>query len=172
MMTDQQQEFVQQVYKAQGILFRICNVYARDAEKRNDLRQEMLLQLWRSYPSFRKDSAFSTWMYRVALNTALMQSRKEKRESRSLPIDDVPASEVPREEHEDDEGVRLLYECIQELPALDRAIVLLHLEERTGEEIADIIGVSRGNVGVRLVRLKERLRRALEAKGIRKEALP
>lgn len=172
MMTDQQQEFVKQVYKAQGILFRICNVYARDAANRNDLRQEMLLQLWRSYPSFRKDSAFSTWMYRVALNTALMHSRKEKRESRSLPIDDVPASEVPCEEHEDDEGVRLLYECIQELPALDRAIVLLHLEERTGEEIANIIGVSRGNVGVRLVRLKERLRRALEAKGIREETLP
>jgi RNA polymerase sigma-70 factor, ECF subfamily len=171
MMTDQQQEFVQQVYKAQGILFRICNVYARDAERRNDLRQEMLLQLWRAYPSFRKDSAFTTWMYRVALNTALMYSRKEKREPRSLPIDDVPASEVPREEHKDDERVRALYECIQELPVLDRGIVLLHLEERTSEEIAEIIGVSRGNVGVRLVRLKERLRRALEAKGIRKETL-
>jgi RNA polymerase sigma-70 factor, ECF subfamily len=171
-MTDQQQEFVQQVHGAQGILFRICNVYARGAENRDDLRQEMLLQLWRSYPSFRKDSAFSTWMYRVALNTALMHSRREKKAPRSLPIDGIPASDVPREEQEDNEKVRVLYECIQELPAIDRAIVLLHLEERTSEEIAEIIGVSRGNVGVRLVRLKERLRRALEAKGIRKDALP
>lgn len=170
MMTDQQ-EFVQQVYKAQGILFRICSVYTRDAENRNDLWQESLLQLWRSYPSFRKDSAFSTWMYRVALNTALMYSRKEKRGSPSLPFDDVPASEFPREEHEDDEGVRLLYECIQELPALDRAIVLMHLEEGTNEEIAHILGVNPGNVSVRLTRLKGRLRRALEAKGIRKETL-
>jgi RNA polymerase sigma-70 factor (ECF subfamily) len=171
MMTDQQQEFVQQVYKAQGILFRICKVYAWDAENRNDLWQEMLLQLWRSYPSFRKDSAFTTWMYRVALNTALMYSRKKKKESRALPIDNVPASEVPREEHEDDEGVRVLYECIQELAALDRAIVLLHLEERTNEEIAHILGLNPGNVSVRLTRLKGRLRRALEAKGIRKETL-
>jgi RNA polymerase sigma factor (sigma-70 family) len=170
-MTEQQQEFVQQVYNSQGILFRICSVYARDAESRNDLRQEMLLQLWRSYPSFRGESTFSTWMYRVALNTALMNFRKEKREHQSLPIDNIPVSEIPREENEDNEGVRLLYACIQELPALDRAIVLLHLEERTNEEIARILGVNPGNVSVRLVRLKARLRRALEERGIRKETL-
>ena len=170
-MTDKQQEFIQQVYKAQGILFRICNVYARDAENKNDLMQEMLLQLWRSYPSFRMDSAFSTWMYRVALNTALMYSRKEKRGSRSLPIDAVPAGEIPREEHEDEEGVHLLYECIQGLPVVDRAIVLLHLEERTNEEIAHILGLNPGNVSVRLTRVKGRLRHALVAKGIRKETL-
>jgi RNA polymerase sigma-70 factor (ECF subfamily) len=110
-------------------------------------------------------------MFRVALNTALMYSRKKKKESRALSIDDVPANEIPREEHEDDEGVRLLYECIQKLPALDRAIVLLHLEERTNDQIAHILGVNPGNVGVRLTRLKGRLRSALEAKGIRKEAL-
>lgn len=170
-MTDQQEEFVQQIYEAQGILFRICNIYVRDADTRNDLLQEMLLQLWRSYPSFRKDSAFSTWMYRVALNTAMMYSRKEKRGSRSLPIDAVPARDLPREEHRDDEDVRMLYECIQQLPSLDRAIVLLHLEESTNEEIAQILGLNPGNVSVRLTRLKGRLRHALEAKGIRKESL-
>ena len=80
-------------------------------------------------------------------------------------------SEVPREEHADDEGVRFLYRCIQELPALDRAIVLLHLEEWSNEEIAHILGLNPGNVSVRLTRLKGRLRQSLEAKGIRKEAL-
>ena len=170
-MTEQQKEFVQQVYNSQGILFRICSVYARDAESKNDLRQEILLQLWRSYPSFRGESTFSTWMYRVALNTALMDFRKEKREPQSLHIDNIPMNEIPHEEHEDDEGVRLLYSCIQELPALDRAIVLLHLEEKTHDEIAHILGVNPGNVSVRLLRLKVRLRRSLEARGIRKETL-
>jgi RNA polymerase sigma-70 factor (ECF subfamily) len=170
-MTEQQQEFVQHVYNSQGILYRICNVYARDAESRNDLRQEMLLQLWRSYPLFRGESTFSTWMYRVALNTALMNYRKGKKEHQSLPIDTMPVSEIPREEYKDNEEVRLLYSCIQELPALDRAIVLLQLEEKTNEDIARILGINPGNVGVRLVRLKARLRRALEARGIRKETL-
>jgi RNA polymerase sigma-70 factor (ECF subfamily) len=100
-----------------------------------------------------------------------MNFRKEKREHQSLPIDNIPVSEIPREENEDNEGVRLLYACIQELPALDRAIVLLHLEERTNEEIARILGVNPGNVSVRLLRLKARLRRALEERGIRKETL-
>jgi RNA polymerase sigma factor (sigma-70 family) len=170
-MTVLQEEFVRKVCDAQGILFRICAVYAEDAETRKDLRQDMLLQLWRSYPSFRKESSFSTWMYRVALNTAMMYQRKKKKEALSVPIEDVSASKTICDETPDKEGVRLLYTCIHELPTLDRAIVILHLEERSHEQIAEITGLTPGNVGVRLLRLKKRLRHSLEAKDYRKEAL-
>lgn len=166
----ERQRFVELIEKHQGILHRICSVYANHAPDRQDLFQDMVLQLWRSFASFREQSSFTTWMYRVALNTALLQKRRASRrpdltqggeaELASLPV----AAAVP------DEGVELLRTCIRELPTLDRAIVLLHLEERSYDEIAEITGLSRSNVSVRLVRLKERLRRMLEEKGLGKEA--
>ena len=169
-MTEDQRLFVERVYKAQGILHRICSVYTRDEESHKDLRQEMLLQLWKSYPSFRNQSSFSTWMYRVALNTALMYRRKQKRLWLMVPIDDDAPPPVEDDSPGDDEGVQLLYRCIRELPRLDRAIILLQLEQKSYREIADITGLSEGNVSVRIVRIKQKLRTMLETRGYRGES--
>jgi RNA polymerase sigma-70 factor (ECF subfamily) len=162
---------VELVEAHQGILHRICSVYGRDIDDQRDLFQEMVLQLWRSYDSFRGESRFATWMYRVALNTALLEQRRAARrptltQSGDREIQDVP---IPAATRGPDEEVRVLRACIQELPSLDRAIVLLHLEERSYDEISEITGLSRSNVSVRLVRLKERLRHALEQKGFGKD---
>ena len=165
-----QARFVELIEEHQGILHRICSVYADQAADRQDLFQDMVLQLWRSFASFRGQSSLTTWMYRVALNTALLERRKASRrpdlsrggedEMKSVALDPPPLRD----------DLAVLRACIQELPSLDRAIVLLHLEERNYDEIAEITGLGRSNVSVRLVRLKERLRRALERKGLGKEA--
>lgn len=162
---EEQHAFVEAVYAAQGILHRICAVYAQDSETGNDLRQEMLLQLWRSYPSFRSRSSFSTWMYRVALNTALMYRRKEKRRRPTLSIDEVPPPNAESHSVANDEDVQFLYRCIQELPKLDRAVILMQLEQKSYQEIADVTGLSEGSVSVRIVRIKQKLRGRLEERG-------
>ena len=123
------------------------------------------MQSWRSFASFNGRSKFSTWLYRVALNTALVRRRREagKRAVASATGTSVDVAVVGRSD--DDSDVALLQQCIQELPALNRAIILLHLERRTYEEIAEITGLSRANVSVRLVRIKDELRQLLLAKG-------
>jgi len=167
--TDRQQ-FLGLVEAHQGILHRICLVYADQPADRQDLFQDMVLQLWRSFGSFRAQSSFTTWMYRVALNTALLQRRKASRRPDLTKGGEAEIAAVPVAAPAPGDDVELLRACIRELPTLDRAIVLLHLEEHSYDEIAEITGLSRSNVSVRLVRLKERLRRALEEKGLGKEA--
>jgi RNA polymerase sigma-70 factor (ECF subfamily) len=168
-MTEEQRAFIQRIYEAQAILERICAVYTQDRDSHNDLRQEMLLQLWRSYSSFRGQSSFSTWMYRVALNTALMHRRRQKRQWPTVSLDDVDVPSADGHSAGDPEDVQLLYRCIQELPKLDRAIILMQLEQRSYQEIADVTGLSEGNVSVRLVRIKQKLRMMLEERGYKGE---
>lgn len=161
--------FLELIEKHQGILHRICLAYTHAEEDRRDLFQDMLLQLWRSFATFRGQSSFTTWAYRVALNTALLFRRKAARrpdlaqggeeQFASLPVEDAPPQDA----------TEMLRQAIRELGPLDRAIVLLHLEERAYEDIAEVTGLSRSNVSVRLVRLKEQLRCALEKKGLGKE---
>lgn len=153
--------FVDQLHEHQGILGRICSVYARTPEERDDLRQEILLQAWRSFGTFRGQSAFSTWLYRVALNTALMQRRTRARRREAPLEEDIEAGLTANASAGSTPDVERLQRCLRELPSLDRAIVLLALERQSHEEIAAITGLSRGNIGVRLVRTKERLRRRL-----------
>jgi RNA polymerase sigma factor (sigma-70 family) len=165
----QQQAFVDLVYEHQGILHRICRVYARTKQDREDLYQEMLYQLWRSFPSFGGRSKFSTWMYRVALNTALLGQRKRSRRSEYVSRSGRMPEVAVQEDGEADEEVEMLYRCIHELPELDRAIILLYLERHTYEEIAGITGLSRSNVSVRIVRIKAKLQKLLLSVGYHAE---
>lgn len=166
----ERQRFVELIENHQGILHRICSVYANQEHDRQDLFQDMVLQLWRSFASFRGQSSFTTWMYRVALNTALLQRRRASRQPDLTQGGEAEIASLPVAAAPPKDGVELLRICIRELPTLDRAIILLQLEEHSYDEIAEITGLSRGNISVRLVRLKERLRRALEEKGLGKEA--
>lgn len=157
--TELQREFLDFVEAHQGIVHKVCALYAvRDGE-RQDLRQEILMQLWRSFPSFHGGSRFSTWMYRVALNTALLARRKQSSRPLcgSLPEPEPAAPHPPAA----DLDVEQLHRCIRRLPELDRAVILLYLEQHRHEEIAELTGLSRPAVGVRIVRIKKRLRECL-----------
>lgn len=157
----QQQAFLDQVNAHPGVLHRLCRVYAADEDDRQDLWQQILLQLWKSYSSFDGRSAFSTWMFRVALNTALMHRRGCSRRPVTVPLEgaSLPEPADPRAGPDDD--VHHLYAAIRALPPVDRAVILLRLEDRPVQEIADVTGLTPNHVSVRLNRITDKLRRAL-----------
>ncbi len=166
---DSRRRFLDLLHGHQRMVRKVCAVYAAGPEEREDLFQEIVMQLWRAWPSFRGDSSFATWAYRVALNTALFRRRKAVTE-RSVAAKDPEASTSAPAPSEPDpaetkEAVQLLHECIRTLRELDRAIVLLHLEARPHAEIAEFTGLSTGNVTVRLHRIKNTLRECLAARG-------
>ncbi len=160
-------EFEARLDEHRGIVFKIAHVYCPKAADRDDLVQEICLQLWRAFPGYDRERRFSTWMYRVALNTAISFARTARVASRRVtPLDDSLAAAIAQpasSEGGDDERVARLYRILRGFPELDRALVLLYLEERSYGEIADVLGISETNVGTKLDRLKQRMRRELAA---------
>ena len=154
--------FLNLISDNQGIIYKICNVYANSHEDRNDLKQEIILQLWKSYHSFQGKSKFSTWMYRIAFNTAVTNIRKTKRHPI---IEALSGTEQNFSEKEEidylNEDINHLYQAISKLKDVEKAIVMLYLEEKSYKEIAEIIGISEKNVSVKLVRLKQKLKKLM-----------
>lgn len=135
----------------------ICRAYARNEEELKDFIQEVTVQLWRSHHRFEGKSQVSTWVYRVALNVCLSLARKNKRQVQTFSIDKVDISEdVSTEEKEQ---IEMLYGAIRKLKEGDRAIILLYLENKSYKEIAEILGISVTNVGVKVNRLKNQLKK-------------
>jgi len=148
------------VYTNVGIIYKICNLYAA-REDREDLKQEIVYQLWKSYPSFKGDSRFQSWMYRVALNTALLGLRARKLKYTRLSGEELKISDDPDEGQEEETRIGQLYKKISKLNDLDKTIIFLYLEQCSYEEIAEITGMNKSNVSVRLVRIREKLRKKL-----------
>lgn len=147
--------FSELIEEHQAVIHKITMVYENTWSNREDLFQEICLQLWKAYPNFREDARFSTWMYRVALNTAISNVRRKKGvfSHEALRESDHASSDSP-EEHENS---RYLYKAISKLNRIDKAIILLWLEEKSYAEIAAIMGTSENNVSVKLVRIKRKL---------------
>jgi RNA polymerase sigma-70 factor (ECF subfamily) len=148
-------QFLELIQKHQRIIHKICFIYCNSGTDREDLQQEIVLQLWKSFPSFQGNAAFSTWMYRVALNTAINQTRKP-----GLLFDSSSSPEIaydPSESYQHSEEIQILYKAISRLKKIEKAIILLWLEEKSYEEIAELIGISVKHVSVKLVRIKTRL---------------
>lgn len=155
--------FIQQINQNLGIAHKVARLYFSEWDDRDDVLQEMMYQLWRSYKGFDGRSKFSTWMYSVCLNTALTYRRKEeKKKNESLSHTHHQIANPPTENK--DEAIELLFEAIAKLSPVNKAIVLLHLEKMTYEEIAIITGLSKSNVSVRLVRIKKELETEMRKK--------
>jgi len=154
-----QDEFVRQVQANQGIIQKICNIYGQTRPDREDLFQEIIVQLWKAVPKFQEQSKFSTWLYRVALNTAISDFRK-KRRTLDVIKTEVESLEIKSEfiEVEKEEKLNTLYAAIGRLPEIDKAIVMLYLEDKSYDEMEDILGVTANNLRVRMNRIKEKLR--------------
>jgi RNA polymerase sigma-70 factor (ECF subfamily) len=147
--------FLELIHKHQGIIHKICFVYCRNKADREDLQQEIILQLWKSFPSFLENAAFSTWMYRVALNTAINQTRRPGLLFDTSSSPDIPYD--PSDSYQISEEIRILHRAISDLRKVEKAIILLWLEEKSYEEIAETIGITVKNVSVRLVRIRAKL---------------
>jgi len=156
---DLEQEFFNHITRNEDMVHKICNIYASSYEEKQDLKQEIVYQLWRSFPSFRGESKFQTWMYRVALNTAIYFNKKKTPATTDL-------SNIEAEEDtsykEFEEQLRKLYLAIRTLNQIDRAIIFLYLEKHSYEQIGEIVGNSTKNVSVRIVRIKEKLRQSIK----------
>ncbi|MGB0975514.1 MAG: RNA polymerase sigma factor [Prolixibacteraceae bacterium] len=156
------QEFLDKISEHQKIIHKVSSVYCSDPEARKDLFQEILIQLWRAYPSFKGEAKFSTWMYRVALNTAITYFKKDKR---SIPTQSIE-NEVfqVRDESRDEEfeaRVEFLHRAIATLSSIEKSIVLLYLEEKKYDEISEIMGITQNNVRVKMSRIKDKLRKIM-----------
>ena len=155
-------EFIALVNKHEGILQKICNIYFFRNPYKEDYYQEILIRLWKAYPGFRNQSKFSTWLYRVALNTAIDIIRKQSLRPRYTEISKFEYNIPESESNTESDQKEKLYQAINHLSDIDKAIILLHLEEHSYQEIGEIIGISEKNTGVRIGRIKHQLFKILE----------
>jgi len=157
-----EKEFIQIVQKNQGIIHKVCNIYCDVQEDRNDLFQEIVAQLWKSFPTFQNRSKFSTWMYRVALNTAITQFKKAKRrpDQNRLSYDNFQV-EDDSYDTETEENIKHLHRAVAQLSGVEKSIVLLYFEEKKYEEIAEITGITQNYVRVKMNRIKKKLKKLM-----------
>lgn len=154
-----EKEFLHIISKNQGIIHKVCNIYCDNEDDRNDLMQEILAQLWKSYSTFRNESKFSTWMYRVALNTAITFFKKNIRLPRQTSLTDSNL-QIAYEEYtpETEENIRILRLAVARLTGIEKSIILLFLENKSYEEIAEITGITQNYVRVKMNRIKKKLK--------------
>ena len=158
--------FTARLQEHRGILYRIAAGYAFTPSDREDLTQEIVAELWRSFPRYDEQRPFSTWLYRVALNTAISFARRESRRQRRIVAaeDAILDTGSPLVESEGtDENVRTLWRFINELGELDRALLLLHLDGNRHSVVGEVLGISESNVGTKLTRIRDRLRQQVAA---------
>ncbi len=162
--------FISAIKENEALIYKVAAIYTNDSEDRNDLVQEIIYQLWKSFDSFDQRSALSTWMYRVAMNVSIYHLKISRRKVSTIPI-----SEEFVELHNSDEDIteerwKLLREHLSKLNLLEKGIVMLYLEGRSYEEMGQILGISTSNVGTKLSRIKEKLKKQIlqkENHGIR-----
>ncbi len=157
-----EQLFLQTINEHQRILHKVCRMYTSNQDDHNDLFQEMILQLWKAFPSFRNEAKITTFMYRIALNTAISGIRKKKIKTTELESISFQIKENIEENFNDE--LKLLYASIEQLSDVEKSIVLLFLEDKPYDEIAEITGISANYVAVKMNRIKEKLRKLLNVK--------
>ncbi|MBQ9524686.1 MAG: sigma-70 family RNA polymerase sigma factor [Bacteroidaceae bacterium] len=155
-MDIKEQEFSRMVREHKNTIYTVCYMFSNDEDEVSDLFQETLINLWKGFESFRHESKLSTWIYRVAMNTCISADRKKRKQGTKVPLS-MDISLYNDEDHETKQ-VRQLHERIQRLDLIDRALVMMWLEGMNYDEIAEVIGISVKNVGVKLVRIKEKLK--------------
>ncbi|WP_163518344.1 sigma-70 family RNA polymerase sigma factor [Gelidibacter japonicus] len=155
---DKKDRFTKVIKKNEGLIFKVATMYTNSPQDKEDLFQEIVFQLWKSFDTFNEQSKLSTWMYRVAMNTAIYNLKNSKKQLNTIPIhlETERFSEVLDKSEE--ERIKLLYESIQKLNLLERGIILLYLEGKSHQEIAKIIGITTSNVGTKISRIKEKLK--------------
>jgi len=149
-------EFTTLLLLHEKLIYKVCSIYTNNAEDSKDLFQEIVLQVWIAYPKFKQQSKVSTWLYRIALNTAISYKRKSGK------VNIIPMPDFLNDHFDvsasDQEEYKILQKLIGELPPLEKALILLYLEDNSYQEIADIMGITVTNVGTRLNRIKDKLK--------------
>jgi RNA polymerase sigma factor (sigma-70 family) len=158
-----QERFQSRIEEHKKVLYKVCNSYCRDRDARDDLAQEIIIQLWQSFEKYDESRRFSTWMYRIALNVAISFYRREKTRTRYVISDEEHLLEAANESESQSDEIRVLYEFIDGLDSLNKALVLLYLDGNNYQEIAEIVGISETNVATKISRLKSKMKQELKA---------
>ena len=161
---DKNEKFLAAINEHKGLIFKIASVYTNTIEDRNDLTQEIIYQFWKSFDSFEEKSSLSTWFYRVAMNVAISNLNKGKRKIQAVSLDDQIMDFHDVDNSETEDRWRMLKMEIDNLNLLEKGIVILYLENKSYEEIGQIIGISTSNVGTKLSRIKEKLKKEISKK--------
>ncbi|OYQ37824.1 RNA polymerase subunit sigma-70 [Flavobacterium cyanobacteriorum] len=162
MGTQLETSFVQQLQENQNLIHKICRLYTNNDDAHKDLFQEITIQLWKAYPKFRGDSKFTTWAYRVALNTAITLYRKKSKTVNTVEFDNK-LHKINQEEYnyEEEEHIKLLYQAVQQLNDIEKALVFMYLEDKDYNEIAETLGITEVNARVKMNRIKGKLKKIL-----------
>ena len=153
-----EKQFLEDILKSRGIIIRICRIYRKDQADRDDLYQEIIMNAWNAYPRFKGLSKFSTWLYKVALNTALSENRKNKFFGLLSDLDIIDNRPSIENHNEDTE---MLYFAIEQLDPLEKSIALMYLDDLPYKEMSKITGLTENNIGVRLHRVKSKIKSIL-----------
>lgn len=164
-MKEKEQEFLNRIESHKGILYKVSKMYMDNYDDQQDLFQEIICQLWKSYETFRNESQFSTWMYRVAVNTAIVFLRKEKRKVDKYEIASENIKEEEGDSHIKESQLDHFYKAVQKLEKIDKAIIFYQLEGFSHKEIGENLGISEGNARVKLNRAKEKLKEIIKNQG-------
>ncbi|WP_299109899.1 RNA polymerase sigma factor [uncultured Tenacibaculum sp.] len=162
MKKDLENKFLSEFEANQNIVHKVCRIYTTNQDAHNDLFQEITIQLWKNFSKFRGDAKFSTWMYRVALNTAISLYRKSSRTVKTQDFTDY-SFKIKAEEYDDTEERQLkaLYKAIRKLNDIDKALIFLYLEDKPYKEISETLGISEVNARVKMNRAKDKLKKTL-----------
>tara|TARA_R110001632_G_scaffold66891_2_gene157291 strand:- start:11334 stop:11828 length:495 start_codon:yes stop_codon:yes gene_type:complete len=157
-----EKKFLDDFGNNQNIVHKVCRIYTTNQDQHNDLFQEIAIQLWKNYAKFRGEAKFSTWMYRVALNTAISLYRKSTRSIKTQDFSDV-SFKIATNEYDDtqDQQLKALYNAIRNLNDIDKALIFLYLEDKPYKEIAIALGISEVNARVKMNRAKDKLKKIL-----------
>ena len=153
-----EKSFEDHIKRHEQLIYQVCRMYGSTGPDRQDLYQEIIIQLWKAYPRFKGESAFSTWLYRIAINTAITGLRKKKDFIVSFEPSELPAGISHDPIHQEDDQVQQLYNAIDLLNPIEKAIVLLYLDNTTYEEMENVLGINQGNLRVKVNRIKDKLR--------------
>lgn len=154
--------FVKQLQENQNLIHKICRLYTNSEDAHKDLFQEITIQLWKAFPQFRGDSKFTTWAYRVGLNTAITLYRKKTKTINTIEFDNK-LHKIDQDEYnyEEEEHIKLLYQAVQQLNDIEKALVFMYLEDKDYSEIAETLGISEVNARVKMNRIKGKLKNIL-----------
>ena len=153
-----ERQFEKDITEHELLLLKVCHIYAYTAVDRQDLFQEIVIQLWKAYPNFKGNSKLSTWMYRVAINTAITGLRRKKDFIISYEPSSLPTQISDNNSSANEDQLQVLYKAIEQLNQIEKAIVMLYMEERSYDEMEEILGITQGNLRVKMNRIKEKLR--------------
>ncbi|KPE52671.1 RNA polymerase sigma factor [Chryseobacterium indologenes] len=164
-MSSMENEFLEKIEKHKGVIFKISKMYMDNQDDQNDLYQEIIYQAWKSYSDFQRRSDFSTWLYRTALNTAIVFLRSEKKRSfiQNQRVENIAIQQEPYNDT-DDRNMKLMYEAIQQLSPIDKALIFYFLQDFPGKEIARQLGITEVNARVKMNRAKTKLKEIIEKK--------